>query len=90
MTKQDLIKHISDNTGDSRSVVENVLNELAEAAFDELKNGGEFTLPGVGKLKAKERPARTGRNPQTGAAVEIDAKTVVKFSATKALTDHLN
>jgi DNA-binding protein HU-beta len=47
-------------------------------------------LPGIGKLKVTARPARSGRNPQTGKAIEIAAKNVVKFVPAKALTDALN
>ncbi|WP_237755347.1 MULTISPECIES: HU family DNA-binding protein, partial [Pseudomonas] len=46
--------------------------------------------PGIGKLKVSERPARTGRNPQTGKAIEIAAKRVAKFVPAKALTDAIN
>jgi DNA-binding protein HU-beta len=50
----------------------------------------EITLPGIGKLKVTERPARTGRNPSTGAAIEIAAKKVVKFVPAKVLSDSIN
>lgn len=90
MNKQDLIKSIAEETSLTRGNVEHVLNVLAGTVRDELGSSGEFTLPGVGKLKAKERPARTGRNPQTGEAVQVAAKTVVKFAPAKSLTDTLN
>jgi DNA-binding protein HU-beta len=57
---------------------------------DQLENGAEITLPGIGKLKVTERPARTGRNPSTGAAIEIAAKKVVKFVPAKVLSDSIN
>ena len=50
----------------------------------------EVVLPGLGKLKATTRAARTGRNPQTGAPVEIPERMTVKFSAGKALDDWIN
>jgi len=50
----------------------------------------EVVLPGLGKLKTAARAARTGRNPQTGAEIEIPARTTVKFSASKALDEALN
>lgn len=90
MTKQELINSLADLSDLPRKDVSNVLDNLAEVAASELADTGEITLPGIGKLKAKERAARTGRNPQTGEAVEVAAKTVVKFSAAKALTDSLN
>ena len=49
-----------------------------------------IALPGLGKLKVGERPARTGRNPQTGASIQIAAKKVVKYVPAKALADSLN
>ncbi|RMR67402.1 DNA-binding protein HU, form N [Pseudomonas savastanoi pv. fraxini] len=56
----------------------------------QLASGAEITLPGIGKLKVAERPARTGRNPSTGAAIEIAAKNVVKFVSAKVLNDAIN
>jgi DNA-binding protein HU-beta len=50
----------------------------------------DITLPGIGKLKVTERPARTGRNPSTGAAIEIAAKKVIKLVVAKGLTDAIN
>lgn len=50
----------------------------------------EVSLPGLGKLKTAARAARTGRNPQTGAEIEIPARITVKFSASKALDEALN
>ena len=65
------------------------LNAVCDIVATELAEGGEVTLPGVGKLKTDRRAARTGRNPQTGEALEIPAKTVIKFVAVKALKDAL-
>jgi DNA-binding protein HU-beta len=47
-------------------------------------------MPGIGKQKVTERPARTGRNPSTGAAIEIPAKKVIKLVVAKGLTDAVN
>ena len=90
MTKQELINTLAERYDLARKDVSSVLDGLADVTGEVLAEEGEITLPGIGKLKAKERAARTGRNPQTGEPVEIDAKTVVKFSAAKALTDSLN
>ncbi len=70
--------------------IKNVLNGLGSIAQSALQNGKEVPLPGIGKLKAAERAARTGRNPQTGEAIAIAAKNVVKFSVSKSLSDALN
>lgn len=45
----------------------------------QLKEKGEVVLPGFGRLKMQERPARAGRNPKTGEAIQIEAKSTVKF-----------
>ena len=53
-------------------------------APSETKKIGSFTLPGIGKLVLVRRKARIGRNPQTGKAIKITAKTVVKMRVAKA------
>jgi DNA-binding protein HU-beta len=58
------------------------LEEIANLAYREAKNS--FTLPGIGKLVLVDRKARIGRNPATGAQINIPAKTVVKFRVAKA------
>jgi DNA-binding protein HU-beta len=61
------------------------LDELAQLAYKNAKN--TFTLPGLGKLKLKNRAARLGRNPATGEQIQIPAKRVVKFQVAKAAKD---
>jgi DNA-binding protein HU-beta len=74
----------------SKADVQAVLAALADVTLDEMQTeDGEIPLPGLGKLKATTRAARTGVNPATGAAIEIPAKNVVKFVAAKALKDAL-
>lgn len=78
-------------------IIERVTKKEAEAwleaVFDvlirELVGGGEVSLPNVGKLKSAQKAARTGRNPATGEALSIPAKTVIKFVPAKALKDAL-
>ena len=95
MTKSKLIAAIAADTRLAKHNVEIVLESagriIAEhfAAADP-HTDAEVTLPGLGKLKTTTRAARTGRNPQTGAAVEIPERVVVKFAAAKALDDRLN
>ncbi|MDX1755861.1 MAG: HU family DNA-binding protein [Marinobacter sp.] len=64
-----------------------VVDALGEVVQAELASGGDVTLPGIGRLSAAERAGRTGRNPQTGEAIEIPARTVPKFTAGKALKE---
>ncbi|WP_256657792.1 HU family DNA-binding protein [Pseudomonas sp. 2FG] len=90
MTKDQLISDIAEATDASKATVRAVLEQLSEIVSDALENYDEITLPGIGKLKVTDRPARTGRNPQTGKAIEIAAKKVVKYVPAKALTDAIN
>lgn len=90
LAKDQLIADIAESTDTTKVQVRAVLEQLAQIVGDQLDNGGEITLPGVGKLKVTERPARTGRNPSTGAAIEIAAKKVIKLVVAKGLTDSIN
>lgn len=65
--------------------VEAVLQALKDVAAQELAAGGEVPLPGLGKLKTKDRAARMGRNPRTGEAVTIPARRVVVFAPSEKL-----
>lgn len=88
MNKQDLIKAVSEGAELTKAQAESAINAYSNAVIEELQHGsGEVTLPDLGKLKTAKRAARIGRNPQTGEAVKIAAKTVVKFSAAKSLKD---
>lgn len=90
MNQADLINKISANAtneGVSKATIKWVLDQQGLAAQDELAKGGEVTLPGIGKLTVKTSAARKGRNPSTGAEIDIPAKTKPHFSAAKALKD---
>jgi DNA-binding protein HU-beta len=71
----------------SNKVVSGFLDHLAEIAIAETKKNGVFVIPGIGRLVKAARKARMGRNPQTGEAIKIKAKTVVKFRVAKAVKD---
>lgn len=71
----------------SKADVAAVLDRLGKVAAEQLAGGNEVSLNGLGKLSIKQRAARTGRNPKTGEPIQIAAKTVVNFSASKALRD---
>ena len=60
-----------DKLGEMEDDAANALGTAAIARGDALENDGEITLPGIGKLKVSERPARTGRNPQTLSLIHI-------------------
>ena len=87
MTKSELLSALAGSTGLSKKDVGNLLDELANLAYKEVKKGGEFVVPGFGKLVKANRKARMGRNPATGETIKIKAKTVVKFRLAKAAKD---
>ena len=82
MTKTQSIAALAERSGLSKAEVAQLLEEVAKLAYVEARNG--FTLPGIGKLVLVDRKARMGRNPATGEAIHIPAKTVVKFRVAKA------
>ena len=87
MTKSQLMQALADKTSMSKKDVMMMWDALTELAYHEVKNAGEVTLPGIGKLVKKHRAARMGRNPMTGESIQIPAKTVVKFRVGKAVKD---
>jgi len=87
MTKTQIVAHLADKTGLQKKQAAAVLAELAALAEKETKKEGQFVVPGLGKAVKAHRKARTGRNPQTGAAIKIPARTVVKFRLAKAFKD---
>lgn len=84
-TKSQIVEHLSNKTALPKKSVNQFLDELMSLAYKEAKNG--FTLPGLGKLVVVNRKARMGRNPQTGEAIKIPAKRVLKFRVAKAAKD---
>ena len=87
MTKSQIVAHLADKTGLQKKQAAAVLVELTTLAEKETKSGGQFVVPGLGKAVKAHRKARTGRNPQSGAAIKIPARTVVKFRLAKAFKD---
>ena len=90
ITKDQLISDLAEAVDLPKATVRSLIDQLGEIVAEALENDGEITLPAIGKLKVTERPARTGRNPQTGKAIEIAAKKVIKLVPAKALSDSLN
>jgi DNA-binding protein HU-beta len=87
MTQTEVISSLADSCGCKKSEVKAMFDALASLATKEVRTNGEFTLPGFGKLKKTNRKARQGRNPATGAVINIPAKTTVKFSIGKSMKD---
>jgi DNA-binding protein HU-beta len=86
MTQSQLITELSVKNGISKVQVKEFVQSLTDLAYREAKKG-EFVLPGLGKLVKQKRKARIGRNPATGEAIKIPAKTVLKFRIAKAAKD---
>ena len=81
MTQSQTVAQLADKVGLPKTQVKQILDELAKLAYAEARNS--FVIPGIGKLVLVNRKARMGRNPATGAAIAIPAKTVVKFRLAK-------
>jgi len=87
MTKTQLVRFMAEKIEISNKQAAAFLATLAELAVKEAKKSGVFVVPGLGRLKKMQRKARMGRNPQTGEAIKIKAKTVAKFYVAKAVKD---
>jgi len=90
MNNTDLAEKIAGDNGlsktDARKLVDQVFAAIAEAAA----GGDEIALNGFGKFKVKETPAREGRNPSTGATIQIAAAKKLTFTPAKAVKERLN
>jgi DNA-binding protein HU-beta len=84
LSKSQLLAELAEKTNLSKKDVDSFLEALTAIAYKEAKSAGKFTLPGFGILKLVQRAARSGRNPATGATIQIPAKTVVKMTLSKA------
>ena len=87
MGKSELFSHFAERFDVKRTQSREFFDELQQLSEKELKRCGEFVLPGMVKLVVQNRKARMGRNPATGQAIEIPAKTVVKARIAKQLKD---
>ncbi len=86
MNKADLVAKIAEDAGISKTQANDALDAFTGAITKTLKGGGKVTLVGFGTFTVSKRAARTGRNPQTGAAIKIKAKKVARFKAGKELS----
>ena len=87
MTKTQLVKLMAGKIELTNKQAATFLETLATVAVAEAKKNGVFVVPGLGRLKKVQRKARMGRNPQTGEAIKIKAKTVAKFYVAKPVKD---
>ncbi|WP_423128548.1 HU family DNA-binding protein [Gaoshiqia sp. Z1-71] len=87
MNKAQLIDAIAEKAGLTKADAKKALDAFVEATTDALKNGDRVALIGFGSFAVSSRSARTGRNPQSGAPIEIPEKKVVKFKPGAELAD---
>lgn len=85
MKKTDLIDAIAEKTGVTKKDAGEVLDAITETVTGALKSGEAVSFSGLGNFTVKERAARKGRNPQTGAEIQIPASKVVSFKASSTL-----
>jgi nucleoid DNA-binding protein len=87
MNKQELIAKIAKDTGSSKAGAAAAVDSLIDGIAKSLKKGDSITFVGFGTFKTAQRKARTARNPQTGDAIKIPKRRVVRFTAGKALKE---
>ncbi len=90
MTKDQLIELMAEDAGITKTQAGRAMKSLIDNITKSLKKGNRVSFVGFGTFDISKRAARTGRNPQTGATIQIPAATVPKFKAGKALKDAVN
>ena len=90
MTKAELVDFIAEKADLTKADAARALDAVVAGVTKGLKKEGKVSLIGFGTFTAKKKPARVGRNPQTGAEVKIAAKVVPSFKAGSKLKDALN
>ena len=87
MNKGELVENMADAAGISKAAAERSLTGLLDSITGALSKGDKVTLVGFGTFSVSKRSARQGRNPQTGATIEIAARTVARFKPGSKLAD---
>lgn len=90
MTKAELVEVMAAKAELTKADAARALDAFQAAVTGALKKGDKVTLVGFGTFEAKKRPARMGRNPQTGAEVKIPARTVASFKVGSKLKEAIN
>jgi len=90
MNKSELVAAIADNASITKAEASRALQSLLDNVTNSLSKGESVVLTGFGTFSVSNRAARTGRNPSTGKAIEIPAKTVAKFKPGKGLSTAVN
>jgi len=90
VNKSDLIDAIAESADISKSSASRALDAVLESVTGALQKGDQVSLVGFGTFAVKHRPGRIGRNPQTGAQIQIAAANIPNFKPGKALKDSVN
>jgi len=90
MNKSGLVSAIADGSGLSKADAARALEATTSAISGALSNGGKVAITGFGSFLVRSRAARSGRNPQTGATIQISASKVPAFKAGKLLKESVN
>ena len=90
MNKGDLINKVAETANLTKAQASEAVNCVLSSIETTLKGGDKVAFVGFGTFSVSERPARTGRNPKTGEAIQIAAKNVIKFKAGKELSQSVN
>ena len=90
MNKAEFVEQVAEKAEFSRREAELAVDATLKTIEEQLARGSEITLPGFGKFHVADRGARQGRNPQTGAPIEIKASRVPRFSAGSKLKQVVN
>ncbi|MGB0868549.1 MAG: HU family DNA-binding protein [Flavobacteriales bacterium] len=90
MNKTELIDVMAADAGISKAAAKKALESFTNSIGKTLKEGNKVALVGFGSFTVSHRAERAGRNPQTGAAITIPAKNLVKFKAGSELTNEVN
>jgi DNA-binding protein HU-beta len=89
MNKAELVAHIADEAGITKTQANSALDSFVDAVTKTLKKGDKVTLVGFGTFTVSKRQARNGRNPQTGEVIKIKARRVARFKAGKELAEKI-
>lgn len=87
MTKAQFVAKLAEKTGLSKKDVDGLIGEMVQMIQGQVKKGEDVKIPGLGTWRKRRTKARMGRNPQTGAAIKIPARTKVRFTVAKAFKD---
>ncbi|HVR28273.1 MAG TPA: integration host factor subunit beta [Thermoanaerobaculia bacterium] len=90
MTKAELVDQVARTTQLTKKHAEIMVNTVFESIVDSLKDGEKIELRGFGSFRIRQRGSRTGRNPKTGARVEVPSKSIPYFKPGKELRELLN